>query len=166
MNYNKIITIPFLKYIRHLELAQNPIKLVSTELKKSPLQILIFDWSPFLCEDFEKSTEKNSLGPLKELMRKCADDSFVGFLDFHSLFCCFGKKKSLNEYIYLSIIEKKTFFIHYLRDFYGDINFNSMTFEKRFLLEDALIEEFNEAISLFTLKQENIENKLIFLKNL
>ena len=99
-------------------------------------------------------------------MKKCVDESFVGYLDFNSLFCCHDKKKSLNEYVYLAIVERKTFFIHYLRDFYSDINFNSMTFQKKFLLEDALIEENDEAISLFMLKQDHIENKLIFLKNL
>lgn len=47
-NNNQITTLPFLKFIRHLELNRNPINLITTKLSQTRLQRLAFDWLPFL----------------------------------------------------------------------------------------------------------------------
>lgn len=59
-NHNKITIIPYLKYIRYLELFYNPIILLSTRLRDSKLEYMGFDWIGYLVNNIYVANGSNN----------------------------------------------------------------------------------------------------------
>ena len=124
VSHNKIATLPFLKYVRHLELCHNPVKVITTRLSETCLQFLSFDWIPFLIDSSFHESERDIISNLCDLISKTQDDPLNQFVDFHSLFMHKNTTHSLVYSLHKAIMKGYDFFIAYMRDYHSNINFN------------------------------------------
>ena len=84
--HNRILVIPFLRNIRHLELDFNPIKLITTQFKKTNIQYLSFDWIFFLSKPEGKVADLKNIDLLQSYLDEAVNIEVVLFIEFHPLF--------------------------------------------------------------------------------
>lgn len=123
-NNNKINIIPFLKNIRHLELSNNPIRLITAKLHDTKLQYLVFDWIPFLVNIYFQSNDQGIIYALCDIIKNSVADSIQQFVRFDQLFPNRNHTLEVRYLLNKAISKKLDFFIEYLRDFKGNLNYN------------------------------------------
>jgi hypothetical protein len=166
-NNNQINTIPFLKHIRHLELAHNPIQRITSKLAQTRIQFLKFDWVPFLISCKLESTSEETVYALCDIIEEAninPMDQFVGFdvLFEHRRLDC----QDISYPLHKAVFNREDFFIDYLLTFKNTINYNSLHYNDKPVLVEVLEQGYDKAIELFKLRKSNVADPEVFMSNL